>query len=135
MDTHYSELFDFDDEDEVHYYTIIPTMDTTILQHILKKDIKMINESTIKANEWAKFKYELLKCNEEWKVNVFDWTIDTKNLNPKCPYVRINIMWPTLENKSSRYFQTLMAIENVWMGSGRLENIWKCIDNNVDKGD
>lgn len=130
MDAFYNELFNMNDEDDAHYHQIIPNVEVKVFEEILKKDLKIINESIMKVNEWVKFKYELLKTEKEWDTRIFDWKIDSHQLNQKCPYVGINIFWDNLKNKSSRYFQVLMALENVWMGDERLENLWSHIDDN-----
>jgi hypothetical protein len=132
MDNFYKELFDINDEEDARYYKLIPTIDVKIFDEILKKDIKIINGSMMKQHEWIKFKYELLKCEEKWKTQVFDWKIDKKKLNSKCPYLSININYDVLENKPSRYFQVRMAIENIWMCDTRLTNMWEFIDDAIE---
>jgi hypothetical protein len=130
MDNQLSDLFDFNDEDDAHYYNVIPTIDYKIIQPALMEDIKIINKSSMTMQEWAKFKYGLMQCEEKWNVKIFDWKIDTKNFNPK-PYISINIIWDNLENKSSRAYQIHMAFENIWFCENRLTNIWKYIDDGV----
>ena len=85
--------------------------------------------SEMKLPTWTRFKYELLQSEEEWKTKVFDWKVDTKKINPKHPYIHINVIWSALEDKPSRYFQVAMAFENIWMEENPLVNIWKCIQN------
>jgi len=127
MDNLYDKLFNLTDEDDAYYHKLIPTIDVKIFRKALKKDIKIINKSTMTLSEWAKFKYELLKCDTEWNLQVFDWKMETP-VNPKHPYICININYDVLKKKPSRYFQVHMAIENVWMNDERLVNIWKYID-------
>jgi hypothetical protein len=124
MDDQYDCMFDLRDLDcdEEHYHHIIPTVDISVFRRVLDKDLKIINNSKLTMQQWVRFKYNLLKAEEEWGVFVWIWG---SAANPS--FVNICIDWDKLENKPTRYFQVHMALENVWMGDDRLANIWKYI--------
>jgi hypothetical protein len=125
MDEHYTEIFNLNNEDDAYYHKIIPDVGIEIYRKVLEEDIQVINASTLNAQSWAKYKYCLLKCEEKWKTEIFQWTAGS---NPKCPYVGINIYWDNLENKAIRYFLAHMSLEGYWMGDDRVSNIWEYID-------
>jgi len=125
MDEQYSKSFNLIDNDDVYYHKIISTIGVEVFRKVLDEDIKIINKSSLSMPAWAKFKYNLLNCEKEWQIELFKWTA---LVNPKYPYIGINIDWDKLENKSSRYFQVHMAFENIWMDDNRLANVWEYID-------
>ena len=126
MDNHYDFLFDNRDAEDERYHDLIPALDVKIFQRVLEKDLEIINNSTLTLGEWAKFKFELLKCEQDWQTQVFTWIPSQTNSKP---YISIQVIWDSLEGKSSRYFQVHMCFENVWPGKGSLANVWEAIDN------
>ena len=130
MDTQYDLMFDLRDfsedeeRDDKYYHKLIPTVDVSIFRRALTKDLQIINNSKLTIQQWVKFKYNLLKAEEEWGISIWKWG---GQKNPS--FVDIDIDWDKLENKSTRYFQVHMALENVWMGDDRLANVWKYIDH------
>lgn len=125
MDEHYDSLFDDEDEEDAEFHFLIPTIDPKILRKVLENDLGIINNSNLSVVEWAKFKLELLKCEKEWKAQIFSWI--PYKIDGKHPYIGIQINWDILEDKSTRYFQVHMCFENVWFGSKPLANIWKAL--------
>lgn len=126
MDEHYDSLFDDQDEEDADFRVMIPTIDSKVLHKVLENDLEIINNSNLSVVEWSKFKLELLKCEKEWKTQVFFWI--PYKLDGKYPYIGVQINWDVLENKSTRYFQVHMCFENVWFGSKPLTNVWEVLD-------
>lgn len=128
MDEYYESLFDLRDipnNDDLYYYKIIPTFPFKIYKRVLDKNMKIINNSNLSISEWAKFKYNLLEYEKQWKINIFKWIPNLNNT--KNSYVGIKVDELKLENKSSRYFQIILALEDIWFGDN-LEDIWQEID-------
>ena len=119
------DLKDFSESDEKYYHKLIPTVDVSIFRKVLNKDLDVINKSKLTMQQWVKFKYNLLKAEDEWGISIWKW--DGVQKNPS--FVSIDIDWDKLENKPTRYFQAHMALENVWMGDDRLANVWAYIDH------
>lgn len=59
-------------------------------------------------NNLTKFKYTLLQYEEKWQLNLFKWIMNGS--------VYLDIEWDLLENKTHRYFQLHMALEDGWFG-------------------
>jgi hypothetical protein len=129
MDKQYDSLFDDRDDEDKRYHHLIPTLEAKVLSDVLEEDLNIINNSKLTVAEWTKFKFEMLKCEKEWKLAVFSWIPDLTN---KYPYIGISIKWDSLENRSTRYFQIHMCFENVWSGKDALFNVWEAIDNASD---
>ena len=131
MDDQYSKLFDLSDDPdnktEEIYHKIIPMIDTKVFRQVLQDDIDIINKSDLGQQQWAKFKYGLLMFEKLWDIEIFKWNVPPINLD--YPYISIGIIWDQLKNKSSRYFQVHLALENKWTGKNELSNIWEYIDD------
>lgn len=127
MDEHYDSLFDNGDEEDERYHRLIPSLDAKILRKVVEADLEIINNSKMTVAKWARFKLELLKCEEKWQTHVFSW-IPNNRSSEHPPYIGIQIDWDSLENKATRYFQVHMCFENVWFGSEPLANIWEVIE-------
>lgn len=131
MDEYYDALFEpLQDEEDIYYHKIIPTIDVNVLQKIVEQDIQIINDSNLSVQEWARYKWSLMQDAERWGLDVYNWGFKE---NKQYPYISIDINYDLLENKASRYFQVLMSLENAWFGDQRLVNQWEIIDEAHNK--
>ena len=131
MDSLYDNLFDLKSCDDKYCYNIIPTLSVDSFRNVVEGDLAIINNATFNMAQWTKFKWELLKYEKLAKLNLFTWV----PCNPKCPFAGIGIIWTSLENKSTRYFQIHMAFDDIWIQSRMsvsLINVWDVIPDNED---
>lgn len=115
MDADYINIFNMNDALEVYYYELIMKINVNILYNVLIKDLEIMNFTLISPDKWKILKYELLKYENYWKIDVFKWDFDG-----------IHIDWDVLENKPTRYFQIHDALEACW--EKPLAPIWDEID-------
>ncbi len=104
MDTNYINIFNMDNPD------------VNVLHNILIKDLEIMNYALISPGKWRNLKYDLLKYETLWEIDIFIWSFDG-----------INIHWDALKNQPSRYFQIHAALEACW--EKPLALIWDEIDN------
>src|SRR5438067_1648680 len=112
MDKVYDEIFNLNDKEDAYYHSIIPSVDIEIFRNALEEDLRIINSTYMDVPVWARYKYNLMKEEDNWRLNIFKWGVGS---NARCPYVYINIDWDKLESKPSRYFLVYMALEGNWM--------------------
>ena len=127
----------FDEEEQAWYGTLIPTLDVTLFRSCIEKDLATIRYSTTPLSDFLRFKVEMLQQENEWKLTtldttIFDWTVKVSEFCSNKPVTyHIDIRWHNLENRSSRYFQVWMALQNVWhLHFGEpMSNLWSHIPN------
>ena len=128
MDPFYDELFGDDDTDTI-FRERIPTIDFKVFKKLLDDYLKIINRANASDpfdfSRWAQFKLRLLDYEKQWgNTIVFDWTMIPNKKGKLKP--TIHVFYDVLENRTSRYFQVLMAFDDVWMGKEHV-NFWSVI--------
>ena len=88
------------------------------LRQHFQQILAVVNGENHDDQRWARFKCCLLKDQELWGVEVFDWT----------GWKKMGIREEVLQGDPLRYFVVHAAIENCWMGEGRLPSIWDTFD-------
>jgi len=125
----FTDLFDSNSEDEMHYLAQIPKCDPIPLRNHLQTWVLQIRNYPFTQTQFARFKLDVL----EYKLpNFVVWS--TPSLKPKThPYVMFDLQWDAL-NDSKNVFLAFMMIENTRIQLPRLKpSMWNLIPEPSNK--